>query len=215
MTWLRSRAAFPSHARPPNHTNIIVGTMARSARDQPPQPRRHLQMDESLHHNLPGQRPGNRGILPRGQQRHRKQRTAHPAPTSGLQPEHPHGGHFEVSAAMKHRRRHNQNPRVHKQRAEVNASGPNHIYAPGIASRLPSEVRLLAAALTTLKCNEHKYRAASLSRPIHLHPQCKASLDCLTISGGDGIQQAPYMPANAPDATSKHLHGKHREDRSY
>ena len=47
----------------------------REARNQPAQPRFEPQIQETFHDNLPGERAGKRGILPRSEQRASEQRT--------------------------------------------------------------------------------------------------------------------------------------------
>ena len=49
---------------------MIAGTMAIEPRDQPPQPRTQAQVDEAFHHDLAGERAGERRVLARAEQRH-------------------------------------------------------------------------------------------------------------------------------------------------
>ena len=75
-------------------------------------------MNESLHHHLSGQRTGDRRVLPARQQGHREQRTR---PRRAQQRAQQFIGilnrrDIEHAPPMKHRRRHNQNGRIHKQR---------------------------------------------------------------------------------------------------
>ena len=51
--------------------------MAISPRDQPAQPRAQADVDETFHHDLSGERAGERGILSRSQQRHGEENARH------------------------------------------------------------------------------------------------------------------------------------------
>ena len=53
-------------------------------RDQPPQPRPEADVEEPLHHDLAGQRAGERRVLPRREQRQREHGARAAAPSSGV-----------------------------------------------------------------------------------------------------------------------------------
>ena len=65
--------------------------MAIEPRDQPAQPRPHAEVEEAFHHDLAGQRAGQRRVLARGEQREREQRAGdadaeHRAAAAGRRP---------------------------------------------------------------------------------------------------------------------------------
>ena len=75
-TWLAMSSwvvfAFPENA---DHEHRRDDRDA--ARDQPPQPGRDAKIEKTFHHDLAGQRAGERRILPRGEQRHGEERARH------------------------------------------------------------------------------------------------------------------------------------------
>ena len=87
-------------------------------RDQPPQPRPQADVDEPFHHDLPGQRAGERGVLAGEEQRDGEQRARGAGAEQRRQQLVGVGdvGHLLVAGAVEHRRRHDEDRRVDEER---------------------------------------------------------------------------------------------------